>query len=127
MREQNKTIKEIEEIIRRAIWTDRKLPKVGLYYPISPLGKMMAIDDTQRSLEDILEDIPFRERPTKEDIENWEMVMFVWLPLLEPLARDIVVKRCSGMGWKRLGKELNCDRTTLWRKYCLACKKILNI
>lgn len=103
MKEQSRTLKEIEEIIRRAIWTDRKLPKVGLYYPKSPLGKMMAIDDASRSLEDILEDIPFRERPTKEDIDNWETVMFVWLPLLEPMAREIVVKRCSGMGWKRLG------------------------
>lgn len=133
MREQTRTLKEVEEKIRRAIWTDRKLPKVGLSYPKSPVGKMMAIDDTQRSLEDIMEDIPFRERPTKEDIENWHVVMFVWLPALEPISREIVVRRCSGMGWKRIirviiDKKISdriLSRTTLWRIFKDALEEIL--
>lgn len=113
----NKEFKEIEDIIRRAMWTDRKLPKIGPCYPTSPLGKISPSKDTYRSIEDIIEDLPFRERPTKEDIENWETVMFVWLPKLKPDVRDIVVKRCSGMGWKRIAYQLNCHKSTAWRMF----------
>lgn len=119
------TLKEIEHMIRRAMWTDRKLPKVGPYRAKSPLGALSPTPDTERSVEDILQDIPYRERPTKEDIENWETVMFTWLPRLEPCERDIVVKRCSGMGWKRVAFELNCHKSTVWRRFNAALTTLL--
>lgn len=121
----NKKNKEIEEIIRRAMWTDRKLPKVGPCYPKSPFGKISPTEDTYRSIEDIMEDVPFRERPTKEDIDNWEKVMFVWLPLLDPMTRDIVVKRCSGMGWKRIAYQISCHKSTAWRMFNKGLQTIL--
>lgn len=116
--------KEIEEIIRRAIWTDRKLPKVGIKVPSCYLGSVI-VSAEQRSANDFLADIPLYERPTQEDIKNWEIVMFHWLPQLDPISREIVFKRCSGMGWKSIAYQSKIDRITVWRQFKKALEFLL--
>lgn len=109
--------KEIEETIRRAMWVDRKLPPVKLNEPQSPLSTV------------IISQIPAEEHLTNEDLQIWNKVMFEWLPLLSGESRDIVKKRCAGMGWKRIAYELSIGRATACRKYkksiCLLSVSVL--
>lgn len=114
-----KTIKDVEYVISRAVWTDRKLPKVGLKTAQSQLGRIIAPDDTERCLDDIMADIPLRERPTQEDLRRWWFIMSDVLPRsgIDLEVRDIILKKRGGMGFTRIAYENNSDRTTIWRKY----------
>ncbi len=100
------TIKEIEEMICRAVWVDRRLPKESPRLQQGFCNRWIVSPDWERSVEDILADLPLRERPTREDIAVWEEVMFVWLPTLDVRLRDIVLARCSGLRWKEVSFRL---------------------
>lgn len=119
------TIKEIEADIRRAFEIDRVLP-----YPVRPnngrcyLGQWIVIDDTERSYDDITEDMKNNILTVSaDDMKLWETVMYEWMRLIVGLPRIVVEKRCQGMGWKRIARYLYdekktlrvFDRTTLWR------------
>ena len=115
--------KEIEKTIRRAFEVDRILPPVFQNKMRGTLG-FVNIPNIERSLEDLEEDPKFNS-VTKEDVKLWEMVLFVWLPILTPFEREIVKCRCRNMGWKRIARHLvKCKladrelyRTTLWRSF----------
>ncbi len=50
--------------------------------------------------------------PTPQEVDDADTVQFEWMPLLELEDRQLVWKRFSGMGWKRLAKENDvCERT----------------
>ncbi len=51
-------------------------------------------------------------RPTPEEVDDADTVQFEWLPLLSIQERQLLWKRYSGMGWKRLAGEAKvCERT----------------
>ena len=128
---QNK--KELEDTIRKFFEIDRALPKVVPAQPASFIGKMIVIPDTERSLEDINEDIK-RNRCflTREDLQLWENVN-AWFKGIKGLNRYVVIKRCQGKGWKRIAKELVREghayrylhRATLWRHFNEGLEEIL--
>ncbi len=129
------TTKEIEETIRKAFEIDRVLPKVSPTSGGSLLGRLSVIPDTERSLEDILEDVKNNWRNlTADDVTLWYEVMSNWLPRLYGLRRQVIKKRCSGKGWKRIARELKqsgatdreFDRTTLWRIFNKGLEDILH-
>ena len=117
------TNKEAEKIVRRAFEIDRVLPFPRPKGAECLLGKMAVIGDEERSIEDILEDSANKINMTQEDLKLWQEVMFEWMPRIVGLDRIVVIKRCQGMGWKRLARYLHerkhtereFDRTTLWR------------
>lgn len=126
--------KELEEILRRAFEIDRTLPNAIPSPPSSLIGKMIVIPDTERSLEDINEDMKHnRSLLTAEDIELWENVN-EWLKGIEEVNRFVVIKRCQGFGWKKIGillakKNLTMrvmERTTLWRYFKEGLDEILS-
>ncbi|MBO6305454.1 MAG: hypothetical protein J6M62_10325 [Selenomonadaceae bacterium] len=128
-----KSTKEIEADIRRAFEVERLLPFPRPNNGSCYLGRLMVIPDTERSLEDIMEDIKnSRLNITSDDLKLWDKVTDEWLPLLVGMQRIVVVKRCQGMGWKRLARYLNeknhtertFDRTTLWRIFKNGLKEI---
>lgn len=132
-----KTLKEIEEDIRRAFEIDRMLPSPYPSRASCYLGRLVVTPDTERSYEDIMEDISrSRLNITAEDLKLWDVVFDVWLPSIKKeLPRVVVVKRCQGMGWKRLARYLkdkhytdrNFDRTTLWRIFKSGLNDVLRL
>lgn len=51
-------------------------------------------------------------RPTPTEVDDADIVQFEWLPHLSLKERQMLWKRFSGMGWKRLAGESNmCERT----------------
>jgi DNA-binding NarL/FixJ family response regulator len=66
-------------------------------------------------------------RPTPSEVDDADIVQFEWLPRLSIRDRQLLWKRYSGMGWKRLAKEANiCERTA--RNYVeKALKRLYNL
>lgn len=54
----------------------------------------------------------FYLRPTPQEIDDADVVQFYWLPLVNVTDRQLVWKRFSGMGWKRVAKEANISERT---------------
>ncbi len=51
-------------------------------------------------------------RPTPTEVDDADIVQFDWLPRLSVKERQLLWKRFSGMGWKRLANEAQmCERT----------------
>ena len=128
------TIKDVEAAIRRAFEVDRILPAVRPKNSGSLLGKMIIIPDTERSLEDLIEDSERdRHNLTREDLELWRVVMSEWLPSLKSVEREVVKCRCSGMGWKLVSRKVyeagasnrHLGRSTLWRLFHSGLEAIL--
>lgn len=125
--------KELEEALRRFFEIDRALPSVMPKNPKSLIGKMIVIPDTERSIEDINEDMQ-RNRGllTAEDLLLWETAN-EWLKKARFLNRLVVKRRCQGMGWKGISRELvnkgisdrHWHRATLWRHFVEGLDEIL--
>lgn len=118
-----KNIKELSLAISKAIDIDRSMPRVAPDGANCLLGKMAVIPDIERSLEDLKEDALRREMMQGGDYKLWWDCMHHWLPSLDTIHRQIVMKRCGGMGWKRLATYLRekdysdriLSRMTLYR------------
>lgn len=125
--------KELEEALRRFFEIDRALPSVMPKNPKSLIGKMIVIPDTERSIEDINEDMQ-RNRGllTAEDLLLWE-VSNIWMGYASEKNRVVVKLRCGGMGWKKISRELvkmnlcerNVTRMTLYRWFITGLDEIL--
>lgn len=100
-------IKELEEAIRQAFSIYRRMPRVGPKRAECLLGKYVIIPDNERSLEDIMEDVEsgFGMSVRSEEIAHVEVVEN-WLRLIHGEQQAVVNMRCSGMGWKRIAREL---------------------
>lgn len=119
-------MREIESIISRAFEIDKRLPSVKPHTSGSLLSGQIVIPDTERSLEDLLEDERHsRLGLTNEDIKLWYKVMSDVLPKL-PLKEGQVVKlRMYHISWKRISRKLKehgviqreLTRQHLWRIY----------
>lgn len=108
--------KELEGNLERAFWVDKQLPANGLKQLNSALGRLVILPDG-RPINDIFAEKRAHERPTREDLALWETAMFDWIPSLPPNLRDIIKRRCSGMGWKRIAYELDISIRTAQRWY----------
>lgn len=120
-----KTIKDVEYVIRRAVWADRRKPKDGPRYPQCPLGRMIKTDDTEMSLDDRV-DYESPNLPSDEDFEDCMIVKNKWLSFIPYYQKAIVWKRCGGMGWKRLADEYSKDKRTIQRYFNCAIRDILS-
>ncbi len=126
----NNELKKIEEKIRLAADVDRALPPVFKNRYRSPLGGMIAPDAEVIAERNLYDDLP--ENYTAEDIKVWEEVCFEWLPILSKANQSIVWWRCSGMGWKRIARNLKekgylpaeVHRITLFRYFVKSLEKI---
>ncbi len=96
--------KEISEHIRRAceIYKNYPVPKPNKIHTAMRYNEIVSLG---------------RERgdiccPTPQEVDDADTVQFEWMPLLDMDDRQLVWKRFSGMGWKRLAKEIKvCERT----------------
>lgn len=124
----NQAEENIVNVIKTAIWVDRRLPKTGPKSAGCLLGRLMVIPD-ERGADDYLADryqgIDLPEDVGIDDMEVWYQVMTVWLPCLSFVERRVVLKKLGGMGWKRLCHEERMSRATGWRILTGAIKKIM--
>lgn len=126
--------KELEILLRKFFDIDKRLPRVGHNKGTdSPLWKFVIIPDDYRSPEDVLEDLDIVKVPvTADDLEIWEICNH-FLVLISGIGREVVIKRCQGMGWKRIAGHLvkrgfskkRLSRQILWRYFSEGLDEIL--
>ncbi len=63
-------------------------------------------------------------KPTPQEIDDADEVQFEWLPILMPLDRQIVWKRCSNCPWKRIAFEEGISERTARKKYLGSLDKL---
>ncbi len=63
-------------------------------------------------------------RPTPQEIDDADTVQFKWMPLLDLTERQLVWKRYSGMGWKRIAHEYGISERTARRHNAKAIEKL---
>lgn len=120
-----KNEKEVEEYIRIAYAVDRLLPLQRPKRPQSPLGRLIAPDDSQMGLDDRNAESQADET-TPCDYEIWDIVMTKWMPALKPLHRAVVARRAQGMGWKLIAYELHASKRSVQYWHADAVRDILN-
>lgn len=72
----------------------------------------------------LIEDTGFR--PTPEEIDDADIVQFEWMPILMPEDRQLIWKRFSGMGWKRLAYEMHISERTARTRISKSLNKLLD-
>ncbi len=115
-----RTPEEIKDILETAAYVDRLLPAVR---PPKYRCFMPQIVYTAQEIA-FMDKRPIRPRPTQEQVGLWEMVVLVWLPLLEKEERRIVWKRANRIPWKFLCREFGVSRQVLAVRYDKAIIKI---
>ena len=126
----NKDLLEVEKNIRIAAEIDKALPSVFKDGYRSPLGMMIKPEVQVIMDRNLYDDMPLAI--TNDDIKIWEKVCFEWLPSLPKTTQMIVWWRCSGMGWKRISRNLKekgylsqeVHRITLFRYFVKGLEKI---
>ena len=112
-----RTLADVAQVIRKACKTNQALPTVFKQTYHCPLGNIIK-PERKELMDEILNHYEPPFIPKAKDVDEWELVCFKWLPLLENENRYIVWDRCSGMGWKsviisfqkRTGQQI-CVRT----------------
>lgn len=123
--EKIKSIKDIEFVIRRAVWVDKRLPKPGPTPYQSPIGKWTSPEEVMMSLDDQYAESKI-EKVLSQDVDDWWLVMNEWLPLITDMEdRSIVLKRCGNMGWKSIAYCHHMNRNTAKRRFDKALNEIL--
>ncbi len=115
-----KSVDDIKNILETAAYVERLLPPVR-----SPKYRcfMPQIVYTAQEIA-FMDRRSIRPRPTQEQVGLWEMVVLVWLPLLEKEERRIVWKRANRIPWKFLCREFGVSRQVLAVRYDKAIIKI---
>lgn len=111
--------KYVEERIREAERTLRKLPEERIqgYFSAWPAIKHDAVE-----LLNMEKKVHFP--PLPEEITEMEVVLFKWLPILEPVERKIVWLRAERVPWKVICVTFGVGRTKGWEMYKCALGKI---
>lgn len=113
-------ILKIKNDIESAAYVDRLLPAVR-----APKYRCLMPDIIYTEQEKIFMDKkPIKIKPNKEQLDLWEKVMFVWLPLLSADERRLVWKRANRIPWKLLCREFGVSRQILALRYDKAILKI---
>lgn len=114
------TVKAVEEYFREAVLTLKKLP------PVKQRGYFNLWPDIIYSPNELLfqEKKPMRLTTSPEAIARLEQI-FEWMRWVTVEERKLLWKRAENKHWKVICWELKCDRTTAWRKWVLACTKIV--
>lgn len=113
-------ILKIKNDIESAAYVDRLLPAVR-----APRYRCLMPDIIYTEQEKIFMDKkPIKVKPNKEQLDLWEKVMFVWLPLLSVDERRLVWKRANNIPWKLLCREFGVSRQGLSKNYNVAIAKI---
>jgi hypothetical protein len=113
------TAKMVEEYFLEVILTLKKLP------PVKQKGYFNAWPDIIYSPNEIMfqEKVPIRLRATPEAISRLEQT-FEWMTWIGIDERKLIWKRAANADWKSICWELGCNRSTAWRKWNIALKKI---
>lgn len=123
-------LKSIEEDIRTACEVDKALPSVFKQRYRCPLGQYVKPELKELQDEILNNGDRFIVTPAVYDI--WWKVVSQWMPKLHISTQKIVWWRCSGMGWKRVGRMLVEEkytgtyfhRYTLYRYFVEGLKKM---
>ena len=110
----------VEERLRSAASTLRRLPdaKVQGYFSTWPAIIREPMEILQMQPE------PMRIRPSMEDINEMEEVLFIWLKFLEPEERRLVWLRAERVRWKLICWRFGVGRTKAWEMYRTALARI---
>lgn len=123
--EKIKTIKDVEWLIRQAVWVDKRLPKPGPRPYQCPIGKLKAKEDVMMSLEDRYEQACMRSLLSR-DVDLWWVVMNEWLTDIPLHKKEVVLKRCGNMGWKNLAFEVRAGKRTVQRWFKEALEEVFD-
>ena len=112
--EKIKTVKDVEFAIRRAVWVDKRLPKPGPREYQCPIGKWKSSEEVMMSLDDRHAESQI-DRVLSQDVDDWWVVMNEWLVDIPLHKKEVILKRCGNMGWKRLAFEVHAGKRTVQR------------
>lgn len=115
-------LKPVEDCIIHAIKTLNRL-----YGKVCPADARSMWTEIIRDADDKKDEIPDKIKiiPRKEEIDEMEVVLDNWLPLLTHDDARVLWDKCSGMRWKELEYKYGHHRSTLDRYRVRALKKIL--
>ena len=113
------TIEDVAARFEEAASTGRRLP------PVRVQGYFNTWPDIVRTSREIeaMEPQPMRVWPSAAAITRLEQT-FDWVLWIEEAERKLVWSRAARVPWKQISGELGVDRTTAWRRWQLALKKI---
>lgn len=111
---------EVEERLRSAVRTLRRLPNVKVqgYFSTWPTIIREPLEILQ------MEPEPLRITPSMADITEMEEVLFVWLKWIEPEERRLVWLRAERVRWKLICGRFGVGRTKAWEMYRRALASI---
>ena len=120
------TIEQIKADLETAALVERLMPSVHLP------GYRNCMPEIHYTPQEIafMDRRPVPMRPTPEQIDIWEKVVLVWMPILDVEERKLVWKRAKHIPWKLLCREFGVARQNLAIRYdkalikiCYACVK----
>ena len=120
------TIEQIKADLETAAFVERLMPSVHLP------GYRNCMPEIHYTPQEIafMDRRPVPPRPTPEQIDIWEKVVLVWMPILDVEERKLVWKRAKHIPWKLLCREYGVARQNLAIRYdkalikiCYACVK----
>ena len=120
------TPEQIKDDLETAAYVERLMP------PVRPPKYRCCMPDVVYTPQEIafMDRRPVPMRPTPEQIDIWEKVVLVWMPILDVEERKLVWKRAKHIPWKLLCREFGVARQNLAIRYdkalikiCYACVK----
>jgi hypothetical protein len=114
------TVKAVEDQFKEALSTLKKLP------PAIKKGYFNSWPDIVYTPNELMfqEKRPMRILPTPGAISRLDQT-FEWMRWITIEERKLIWKRAAKMRWKTICWELGCNRATAWRRWNIACVKIV--
>jgi hypothetical protein len=112
------TIEDIEIEIRRAVFVERSLPKIG------PKPLKAFWPDMPKEAQTGLLRLP-RFRPLPEEIDDMDLVFEQWFRVLSFEDKQLLCRRIGGQPWKKLCFTFQKSRSQLVLRYKKALESVL--
>ena len=114
------TIEQIKADLETAAFVERLMPSVHFQ------GYRNCMPEIKYTPQEIafMDHRPVPMRPTPEQIDIWEKVVLVWMPILDVEERKLVWKRAKRIPWKMLAHSFRVSRQILALRYDKALIKI---
>ncbi len=109
----------VADQFEEAISTLKRLP------PVKVQGYFNLWPEVVHSPNELMfqEAFPMRLRAMPDAISRLEQT-FEWMMWIDVEERKLIWKRAARVRWKTIAYEFGCDRSTVWRKWVIACTKI---
>lgn len=113
------TADDVASRLREAVATLKKLPPVNVqgYFNVWPAIKLTPLELLRQDKK------PVGLRALPDSITRLDEVL-TWLPWLSVQERRLVWQRAARVRWKTICVEMDCDRSTAWRKWVTALTKV---